>query len=51
VFSALLCGKEYFSNNKPNFKTGKTLISRQKRRNGGEKTTQKNETNPILIEA
>jgi hypothetical protein len=38
-------------NNEPNFKTQKTLISRQKRRNGGQKPTQKNETNPILTGA
>jgi hypothetical protein len=37
--------------NKPIFKTEKTLILRQKRRNGGQKTTQKNETNPILTGA
>ena len=40
-----------FSRNEPNFKTQKTLISRQKRRNGGPKPTQKNETNPILTGA
>jgi hypothetical protein len=39
------------SKNKPNFKTEKTPISRQKRRNGGQKPTQKNETNPILTGA
>ncbi len=34
--------------NKPNFKTQKTLILYQKRRNGGQKTIQKNETNPFV---
>jgi hypothetical protein len=37
-----------YSENEPNFKTEKTLISRQKRRNGGQKPTQKNETNPFM---
>jgi hypothetical protein len=41
----------HHSQNEPNFKTQKTQISRQKRRNGGQKVRQKNETNPILTGA
>jgi hypothetical protein len=37
-----------YPENEPNFKTQKTLILRQNRGNGGRKTTQKNETNPIV---
>ncbi len=40
--------KSVVPKNEPNFKTEKTLISRQKRRNGGQKPTPKNETNPIV---
>ena len=43
-----ICGSICFYKNKPNFFTTKYALLNQKRRNGGQKTTQKNETNPIM---
>jgi hypothetical protein len=40
-----------FWKNIANFFTTKYALLNQKRRNGGQKVRQKNETNPILIEA
>ena len=41
------CWKLFYKN-EPNFFTTKYALSNQKRRNGGQKPTQKNETNPFV---
>jgi hypothetical protein len=40
--------QKHFWKNEPNFFTTKYALSNQNRRNGGQKTTQKNETNPFV---
>jgi hypothetical protein len=48
---SLVCSLWSVWKNKPNFFTTKYALLNQKRRNGGQKLTQKNETNPILTGA
>ena len=45
------CIPVYLLQNEPNFFTTKYALLNQNRRNGGQKLTQKNETNPILTNA